>query len=163
MYLHHALINTLSVHMTHINLNTIFFTHAEYSPTETMDIQYWKNAHTHTHTHTHTSLREKVYCTLWPSLGDCLCLCGELCVLVSVLCVGQVWPAWCCTSASWPSWSRSTPSRCLPSGQCILPSGQCCGWWCSSVLGQPASSLPSHKAPKQLPPQKWWLPKVGWE
>ena len=30
MYIYHALINTLSVHMIHINLNTIFYIRAEY-------------------------------------------------------------------------------------------------------------------------------------
>ena len=30
MYIYHALINALSVHMIHINLNMIFYTHVEY-------------------------------------------------------------------------------------------------------------------------------------
>ena len=34
MYIYHALINALSAHMIHINLNTIFCTHVEYSPTQ---------------------------------------------------------------------------------------------------------------------------------
>ena len=29
MYIYHALINTLSAHMIHINLNMIFYTHVE--------------------------------------------------------------------------------------------------------------------------------------
>ena len=46
--------------MTHINLNMIFYTQVEHSPTKTIYIKYYtkKNTHTldtHTHTHTHTS------------------------------------------------------------------------------------------------------------
>ena len=33
MYICHALINALSAHMIHINLNMIFYTHVEHSPT----------------------------------------------------------------------------------------------------------------------------------
>ena len=59
MYIYHVLINALSAHMMHINLNTIFYTHAEDSPTKTIYTQYMEK-HTHTltqekaHTHTHT-------------------------------------------------------------------------------------------------------------
>ena len=35
MYIYHALINALSAHMIHINLNMIFYTHVEHSPTIT--------------------------------------------------------------------------------------------------------------------------------
>ena len=35
MYVYHALINALSSHMIHINLNTTFYTHVEHSPTRT--------------------------------------------------------------------------------------------------------------------------------
>ena len=31
MYIYHALINALSAHIIHINLNTIFYTHIEHS------------------------------------------------------------------------------------------------------------------------------------
>ena len=34
MYIYHALINALSGHMIHINLNMIFDTHVEHSPTK---------------------------------------------------------------------------------------------------------------------------------
>ena len=34
MYIYHALINALSAHMIHINLNMIFYTHVEHSPTK---------------------------------------------------------------------------------------------------------------------------------
>ena len=42
MYIYHALINTLSAHMIHINLNMIFYTHVEHSPTKTIYIKYYK-------------------------------------------------------------------------------------------------------------------------
>ena len=42
MCIHHAPINTLSAHMTHINLNMILYTHVEHSPRKT----------THTNHHT---------------------------------------------------------------------------------------------------------------
>ena len=32
MYIYHVLINTLSAHMIHINLNMIFYIHVEHSP-----------------------------------------------------------------------------------------------------------------------------------
>ena len=35
MCIYHALINALSAHMTHINLNMIFYTLIEHSPTKT--------------------------------------------------------------------------------------------------------------------------------
>ena len=34
MYIYHALINALSAHIIHINLNMIFYTHVEHSPTK---------------------------------------------------------------------------------------------------------------------------------
>ena len=60
MYIYHALINALSAHMIHINLDMIFYTHVEHSPTKTVYIKYYflkrKNAlQTHTHTHTDCS------------------------------------------------------------------------------------------------------------
>jgi len=36
MYIYHALINALSAHMIHINLNMIFYTHVEHNPTKTI-------------------------------------------------------------------------------------------------------------------------------
>ena len=53
MYISHALINALSTHTIHINLNTIFYTHVEHSPTKTIYIRYYMETHTHTHTHAH--------------------------------------------------------------------------------------------------------------
>ena len=42
MYIYHALINALSAHMIHINLNMIFYTHVKHSPTKTIYIKYLK-------------------------------------------------------------------------------------------------------------------------
>ena len=60
MYIYHALINALSAHMIHINLNMIFYTYVEHSPTKTIYIKYYtktktkqKTHYTHTHTRTH--------------------------------------------------------------------------------------------------------------
>ena len=41
MYIYHALINSLSAHMIHINLNMIFYTHVKHSPTKTIYIKYY--------------------------------------------------------------------------------------------------------------------------
>ena len=54
MYINHALINALSVHTIHINLNTIFCTHVEHNPTKTIYIRYYMETHTHTHAWMHT-------------------------------------------------------------------------------------------------------------
>ena len=54
MYIYHVFINALSAHMIHINLNMVFYTHVEHSPTKTIDIKYYKKT-THTHTHTPVS------------------------------------------------------------------------------------------------------------
>ena len=90
MYIYHVCINTLSAHIVHIiiNLNMIFYTHEEHSPTKTIYIKYYTETHTHTatnsnvydtylyhtpymharthtrartHTHTHTHLAETGY------------------------------------------------------------------------------------------------------
>ena len=56
MYIYHVLINALSAYMIRINLNMIFYTHVEHSPTKTIYIKYYKKKYikkTH-HTHTHT-------------------------------------------------------------------------------------------------------------
>ena len=53
MYIYHALINALSAHMIHINLNMIFYAHVEQSPAKTIYIKYHKNKNApQTHTHT---------------------------------------------------------------------------------------------------------------
>ena len=54
MYFYHALINVLSTHMIHINLNMIFYTRVKHSPTKAIYIKYYR-IYTHTHTHTHKS------------------------------------------------------------------------------------------------------------
>ena len=48
MYIYHALINALSAHMIHIiiNLNTVFCTHVEHSPSYCI---IWKRMHARTH------------------------------------------------------------------------------------------------------------------
>ena len=54
-YIYNTLINALSAHMIHINLNTIFYTHVEHSSTDNFYIKYYmENRQTDTHTHTHT-------------------------------------------------------------------------------------------------------------
>ena len=45
MYIYHALINTLSACMILINLNTVFYTHVEHSPTKTIYIRYYMETH----------------------------------------------------------------------------------------------------------------------
>ena len=37
--------------MININLNMIFYTHVEHSPTKTIYMKYYTETHTHTHTH----------------------------------------------------------------------------------------------------------------
>ena len=43
MYIYHALINALGAQMIHYNLNMIFYTHVEHSPTNTIYIKYYLN------------------------------------------------------------------------------------------------------------------------
>ena len=42
MYIYDALINALGAHIIHINLNMIFYTHIEHSPTKIIYIKYYK-------------------------------------------------------------------------------------------------------------------------
>ena len=62
MYVYYALSNALSTHMIHINLNMIFYTHVEHSPTKTIYIKYYtqkkkkKMHYKHTHTHNNNCL-----------------------------------------------------------------------------------------------------------
>ena len=51
MYIYYALVNALSAHIIYINLNTIFYTYVEDSPTKTIYIRHYMEKHTHTHTH----------------------------------------------------------------------------------------------------------------
>ena len=52
IYIYHVLINALSPHIEHINLNMIFYTHVEHSPIKNNLHILRKHAHTHTQTHT---------------------------------------------------------------------------------------------------------------
>ena len=56
MYIYQALINALSAHMIHINLNTIFYTHIEDSPTKTVYVRHYVETHAlvHKRKRTHT-------------------------------------------------------------------------------------------------------------
>ena len=63
MFICHALINTLSAPVIHNNLNMIFCTHVEHSPTKTIYIKHYTEKHTHyTHTHTHKCLLFEQVC-----------------------------------------------------------------------------------------------------
>ena len=50
LYIYDALINALSAHVIRINLNMIFYTSVEHSPTKTIYIKSTANTHTHTYT-----------------------------------------------------------------------------------------------------------------
>ena len=54
MYIYYALINALNAHnhIMHINLNIVFYTHVEDSPTKMVYIRHYMDIHPHTHTHT---------------------------------------------------------------------------------------------------------------
>ena len=72
MYIYHVLINALSAHMIHINLNMIFYTHVEHSPTKTIYINYKKY---------------KKIC-VWVYVCVCVCVCVyHMCVCVCITCV----------------------------------------------------------------------------
>ena len=47
MYIYDALINALSAGMIHVNLNMIFYTRVEHSPTKTLCIKYYTEKQTH--------------------------------------------------------------------------------------------------------------------
>ena len=68
MYIYHALINALSAHTIHINLNTIYYTHIEHSPIKTICIKYYTETNTRMHTrasaHTHTHTQKRAYICL---------------------------------------------------------------------------------------------------
>ena len=61
MYIYHALINALSAHMIHINLNMIYYTHVEHSLTKTIYIKYYMETRTHTRTHTCAHIHTHTY------------------------------------------------------------------------------------------------------
>ena len=59
MDIYHVLINALSTHMIHINLNMIFYTHVEHSPIKTIYIKYYLKNKTKQKTHyTHWLLQK---------------------------------------------------------------------------------------------------------
>ena len=60
MCIYHVLINALSTHNIHINLNIIFCTYVEDSPAKTIYIRHYMETHTITHTHTHTVAKKWV-------------------------------------------------------------------------------------------------------
>ena len=75
MYIYHALINALSAHMININLNMIFYTHVEHSPTKTIYIKYYtktkqKTHYKHTHTHTHARTHARTHTHTHTRYGD---------------------------------------------------------------------------------------------
>ena len=49
MYIYHALINALGAHMIHVNLERIFYTHVEHSPTTTIYLDLVDDAWRPTH------------------------------------------------------------------------------------------------------------------
>ena len=81
MYIYHALINTLSAHMIHINLNTTLYTRVEHLPKQFTYGIIWKHTHMHAHTparthactharthartHTHTQCAHNDYSRNW--------------------------------------------------------------------------------------------------
>ena len=50
MCIYHALIDALSAHMIHINLNRILYTHVEHSPTKTIYVKYYTEKQRNTRT-----------------------------------------------------------------------------------------------------------------
>ena len=62
MYIYHTLINALSAHMIHINLNMIFYTHVESYQNNLHKVLKNKNKNTHyTHTHTHARTHARTH------------------------------------------------------------------------------------------------------
>ena len=56
--MYHALINALSAHMIHINLNTVFYTDGEHSPVKTIYIKYYmKNQQSVNHSVCYCSMK----------------------------------------------------------------------------------------------------------
>ena len=56
MYIYNALFGAPSAYMIHTDLNTVFFTHVDHSPTDAMYVKYHlkdtlARARTHTHWH----------------------------------------------------------------------------------------------------------------
>ena len=79
MYIYHALINALSAQMIHINLNMMFYTHVEHSPTKTIYIKYTaEHSGGHPVYHNHT-ITIQLYCQVSMQLHkECFVVPGTL-------------------------------------------------------------------------------------
>ena len=84
IYIYQVLINALSTHnhIIHINLNIIFYTHVEHSPTKAIYMKYYKKMFFTTNTHTHTHLFGCVIFQLYVLLPHWLCVC--VCVVIQL-------------------------------------------------------------------------------
>ena len=82
VYIYHALINTPTAHMIHINLNMIFYTHVEHSPKTTHTNYHMERQTPPTHTHTSENI------CVCGRVCVCICVCVYLCVQVC-MCVGM--------------------------------------------------------------------------
>ena len=77
MYIYHALINTLSAHMIHINLHVILYTHVEHSPTKTIHIKYYlknnkKQKTPNNNNNKKKKKKKKRYCLLTSTITEVL-------------------------------------------------------------------------------------------
>ena len=63
MYIYYVLINALSTHMIHTDINIIFYIHVKHSLTKTIYIKYYTEKHANKHTHTHTAMNSNMYDT----------------------------------------------------------------------------------------------------
>ena len=78
MYIYHVLINTVSTHMIHINLNAIFYAHTNtIFNTNVEHVQSYQNnlhfircvlKHTHTYTYTHTHTHTHIHMIYMPEV-----------------------------------------------------------------------------------------------
>ena len=76
MYIFHCvLINTLSAHIIHTNLDMIFYTHVEHSPIKN---NLHKVTHTHTHTHTHSITHSHTQTHTHPAINLNIWMCMTL-------------------------------------------------------------------------------------
>ena len=62
MYIYRTLINALSAHIVHINLDMMFYTHVEHSPIKhNLHKLLYGNTHTHTHACTHARTHSHIH------------------------------------------------------------------------------------------------------
>ena len=94
MYIYHALINALSADMIHINLNMIFYTHLEHSPTKTIYIKYYTKKQTNKGVNSKRGVQSnrRCHCSLQCVTAHCLvslftamCHCSLSCVTAHYL------------------------------------------------------------------------------